>query len=199
MLSRRTRLLGCVAGALLFGTGAANAATITWVADQFTGSVPLLTGSGQLTPQEIGGTVTAAGALSYLSDWVEFTVAPTTGTTVTVDVLANLTGAASFPNEFFRLTSVTTSGAVVLAPVGVTTGSNTPVTTTLTGGVNYFLELTSRAPLVPPGNSSFNVTVPTGAGGTTPLPGALVLFGTVLAGAGLFMRRRRDGGAALAA
>jgi hypothetical protein len=32
-----------------------------------------------------------------------------------------------------------------------------------------------------------------GIGGTTPLPGALVLFGTGLAGAGFLMRRRRDG------
>jgi hypothetical protein len=144
----------------------------------------------QSFPFEIDGGVLSSKALSYTSDFVEFTVTPTTPTTTVVDVLANKAGTASFPKEFWRIVSGTTTGAVVVGPTGVTTGSNTPITATLIGGIDYFLELTSGTPLAGKGlgNSQFSVSV-----AATPIPGALVLFGSILAGAaGLVKRGRRQ-------
>src|ERR1700722_6992802 len=131
-----------------------SAATVNLVSTGGSG----LTAS-QTFPYEIDGGVTSLAALSYTSDFVEFTVTPTTPTTTVVDVLANKKGNPSFPKEFWQIVSGTTTGAVVLGPTPVTTGSNTPVTATLTGGVDYFLELTSGKPMAGLGNSQFTVSV----------------------------------------
>jgi hypothetical protein len=194
MLSRSTRFLGCVAGALLFGSGAVNAATL--ILEGSVGLSSVIDGTNTLIDADIKG----SAALAYTSDYVEFEVAPSTIGTVTVDVLAG-----GYPSEMFRLVEASAlhpedPGAppnTVLAP-GPLPPSNVPVPFALSSGVDYFLELTSLKP-TKLGAASASIEILTGGGlGTVPLPGGLVLFGTVLVGGGLFMRRRRDGGRALA-
>jgi hypothetical protein len=181
-MTKIARLMGCVAAAWLFGAGVGNAATITLGPFSGTGLV-----ATQDDAQNIGGHVTSLSALVSLSDWVEFTIAPSTLTAVVVDVLNKpFTSTPSFPNEFFQITVGSTSGAVVFGP---TAASDNPVTVTLTTGLSYFLELTSDSPSGV-GRSDFALSVPS----DTPIPGALLLFGTVLGAGGLLMRRRRDGG-----
>jgi hypothetical protein len=180
------RLMGCVAAAWLFGAGVGNAATITL--GPFSGAGLTAT---QDDAQNIGGNVTSLSALAYLSDWIEFSIAPSTLSAVNVNVLNRpFTSTPSFPNEFFQITVGSTSGAVVFGP---TAASGVPSVVSLSTGLNYFLELTSDAP-PGVGRSDFAVAVPEGRDTTTPIPGALLLFGTVLGAGGLLMRRRRDGG-----
>lgn len=162
-----------------------SAATINLVGSGGSGLTAI-----QPFPYEIDGGVLSTAALSYTSDFVEFTVTPTAPTTTVVDVLANKAGTASFPNEFWQIVSGSLTGSSVVGPTAVTTGSNTPITATLIGGVDYFLELTSGTPVkgLGIGNSQFSVSV-----AATPIPGALVLFGSILAGAaGLVKRGRRQ-------
>jgi hypothetical protein len=66
----------------------------------------------------------------------------------------------------------------------------TSISASLLSGVQYILTLTGQALS---GGGQWNVQISAnGPGSTTPLPGALVLFGTALLGAGLFGSRRRS-------
>jgi hypothetical protein len=184
-MTKVARLMGCVAAAWLFGAGIGNAATISFIAA--TGAA---TNAPALSnPQNIAGTATGTVGLVFTTDTIEFSVTPNTGTATVVNVLNDPgTGTPSFPNEFFRIVRDTTGGAIVLA---ATAATNTAVVSNLVAGVNYFLEFNSDTPVGNTGLSTFHVQVP-----LVPLPGALVLFGTVLGAGGLLMRRRRDRAAA---
>jgi hypothetical protein len=157
-----------------------SAATITLVG--FSGSGMF---ASQTFPFEIDGGVLSSSKLSYKTDFVEFTVSPTTATTSVVDVLNNAKNHPSFPGETYRITSGSPTGPIVDGPFPVTSSSNTPEVVTLTAGVDYFLELNSGKPPLGVGNSQFQLTVVP----TTPIPGSLVLFCSVLAGAGLLLKR----------
>jgi len=197
MFSKGARV-GCVAGALLFGSGAVNAATLTYEGNA--GFFGVLS-----SPTLINGIILGSAALDWTSNYLEFEVAPATTATVTVDVLAG-----GFPNETFRIVqaslldpeSPAAPPGTVIANTSLVPGpfpaSNVGQQFVLSTGVDYFLELHSDKPAIF-GSADGSVSVLAGGGlGTVPLPSALVLFGSVLAGVGLFMRRRRDGGKALA-
>jgi hypothetical protein len=170
---------------LIGGAGPGNAATIVLDNFNFSEPGPVLGIAQQITAQKISGVVWSTGALSYTNDWIEFHVLPTTSTSVTVDVLNTpLTNNPSYPNEMFKITSGTVGGPVVLPPQAA---SNTSTAITLTGGVEYFLEMTSDVPPIL-GQSDQSLVVP---GATTPLPAAFALFGSVFGLGGLLMRRRR--------
>jgi len=190
-MSNVTRLLGCVAAVWLLGAGVGSASTISLDAFSLahSGSASLGT-ADQVDPQDITGTVNSHSALVYSKDWVEFHVTPSSGTSVSVDVLPKpgTISTPSFPSEFFKLVSgatisglgtTATGGTLVTGPTAVTSASAT--TLFLTGGIEYFLELNSGTPSGL-GQSQFALS--------TPLPGALVLFGSVLGLGGLLMRRR---------
>jgi hypothetical protein len=188
------RKLLCVAAAGVFSLGlsAANAATVTLVGSA--GITAVQTG-----PANISGVVLGSpSALAFLSDYIEFTVAPTTFTTISVDDLAG-----SFPNEQFQLTEGTAGGTVVLAPQSVTNVTfGKTLTIVLAAGVDYFLELLSGQPN-PVGNSSqaISVVASDNAPAPTPLPGglALLLGGLGVLGFAGFQKRRKAGNAPFAA
>jgi hypothetical protein len=182
-MSKVTRLVGCVAATWLLGVGVASAASIT-----LDGFSLAFTGTGgnsnafQIDTADIAGSVSSKSNLKYTTDWVEFHVTPTSVTSTTVDVLANPKNSLpSFAGETFQVTSGTTTGPVAFGPTGVT---NTPVPIALTGGVEYFLELNSTAVNGSIGQSQFQLAV------AAPLPGAMLLFGSVFGVGGLLMRRR---------
>jgi hypothetical protein len=190
-MSKGARLLGCMAAAWLLGAGVGNAAIITL--GPFSGTGLSAT---QDDAQDVSGTVADFSALLFTSDWVEFTIAPSTLTTVTVDVLANKIGLPSFPDEMFQIAALSPVGPVVFGP---TLALNIPTPVPLATGVSYFLELNSATPSGK-GHSDFALSVPSGGNDlSTPIPGALVLFGTVFGAGGLLMRRRRNRGELAAA
>ena len=190
-MSKGARLLGCVAAAWLLGAGVGNAATITLIGSSGAGLT-----ANQDDAQDVGGNVTSTSALAFLSDWVEFFIAPSTLTTVTVDVLANKLGLPSFPDEMFQVVASAPNGPIVFAP---TAALNIPTPILLSTGFDYFLELSSSTP-TGTGHSDFALAVPSGGNdSSTPLPGALVLFGTVFGAGGLLLRRRRNRGELAAA
>ena len=173
-----------VCGAILAASAIpSSAATITLVGFGGGGL-----SASQTFPFEIDGGVVSSSKLSYKTDFVEFTVTPTTATTSVVDVLDNAKGHPSFPGETYRITSGSVSGPIVDGPFPVTSSSNTPEVVTLTAGVDYFLDLNSGKPPLGVGNSQFTLSVVP----TTPIPGSLVLFCSVLAGAGLLLKRSRQ-------
>lgn len=189
MMTKNARFVGLIVGGLLLGSGVVNAATITLV-----GELGLT--AQQVTSQLIAGGVSGTTALSFANDWVGFQVAPTTNTTVTVNALAGGYTNAQYEVTANSINSITSASVVV----GPTAADNTALFQLLSAGTYYFLQLVSGTPTDGFGQSTYSLKVALsdgGNGGTTPLPGALVLFGTVLAGAGAFMRRRRDNGLAL--
>jgi hypothetical protein len=166
------------------GAGACNAATIVLDGFNFTEVGAVVGIAQQITPQKISGVVWSTGPLAFGVDWIQFHVLPTTSTSVVVDVLNNPgTNTASYPDELFRITSGSVGGPVVLPAQAA---SNVSTSVTLTGGVEYFLEMVSKTPAIL-GQSDQTLEVPA----ATPLPGALALFGSVLGLGGLLMRRRR--------
>jgi len=170
-----------VASVLLGASGIAsiaNAATLNFVGESGTG----LTASS-VTPQLITGNVSGTSALAFTSDWVEFTVAPTTSTTLNANTLST----ALYPGETWRVTSGTAGGSVVLGP---NFANNIPASAVLTAGTDYFLELNSTTP-ISGAQSSFSVAV-----AATPLPDTLALFA---GGLGLLLgisawRKRKNAG-----
>jgi hypothetical protein len=183
-MKRKSALLGAL---LLGGAGTGNAATIVLDGHSFAETGGVLGIAQQVTPQKISGVVWSTGALGYTVDWIEFHVLPppSVSTSVVVDVLNNPgTNKATYPSELFRITSGTPTGPVVLAAQAA---SNTSVSVTLTAGVEYFLEMTSKTPRIL-GQSDQTLEVPRA---TTPLPAGLALFGSVFGLAGLLIRRRR--------
>ena len=173
--------LGCVAAVSLFAAGAANASSITLdsvLLTQTGGS----SGASQTDTSDINGFVNSKSNLVYATDYIEFHVTPTSATDVNVNVLNNThTNTPSFIGETYRITQGTVGGPVVLGP---TTASNISTTVTLAGGVEYFLELNSTGVQKPIGQSDLALSV------QAPLPGALLLFGSVFGAGGLLMRRR---------
>jgi hypothetical protein len=188
------RKLLCVAAAGMFSLGlsAANAATVTLVGSL--GITAVQSGAANISGVVLG----SPAALAYLSDYIEFTVAPTTFTTVSVNDLAG-----SFPNEMFQLAEGTAGGTVVLAPQSVTNVTfGKSITIVLAAGVDYFLELLSGTPS-PVGNSSQAISVVASDNdpAPTPLPGGLALLvgGLGVLGFAGFQKRRKTGRALVAA
>jgi hypothetical protein len=187
-------LCTAVAGALILAASAipakVNAATVV----SFVNDSGFNIFAGNLGNQFVEGVVSGTSALTYGSDWLEFTVNPSTIGVVTVDVLANFfTDAPSYPNETYQLLVGGVNGASV---IGQTTVTNTPVQVSLTGGLYYFLELASGAPSSPGSSTgSIQVTGGTEEGNFAPLPGALALFagGLGLLGFAGLRRSRKTG------
>jgi hypothetical protein len=168
---------------LLLGVSA-NAATINLINSNlsFTGVSPAQGTVGQLSPSEIAGTLQSTTAPSFLNDWVEFTVAPSNGTLVNVDVLNNpLNDLPSFVAEIFRITRDTVNGAVV---AGNFAANNNVDTVALNSGVDYFFELQASGVNGVIGQSNFQLAA-------TPLPAALPLFAGGLGLLGWAARRRK--------
>lgn len=192
MLKISSQLIGCAVGAFCLGFGVANATTVTEVA---LSSDMSLSGSNNTNPLFVTAFSGAAlgTAPSTSTTWVAFTVSPSAPGDITVDNLG-----LNFPSEQFAVVTNPTNTLGTLtggtSVVALTSADNLPHAGSFTSGVTYFLELFSGPPTTP-GLSSGEIKISIG-GITTPLPGALVLFGTVLAGAGAFMRRRRDGSTA---
>src|SRR5579862_7473556 len=191
-MSKVTYLVGCVATAFLFGVGAASASSITLDAVNLA-----VTGTGssssaaQVDTADISGSVNSKSNLRYATDYVELHVTPTTSTGVVVDVLNNTrTNTPSFIGETYQIARGTVGGTDVLGPTAV---NNTSTSVTLTGGTEYFLELNSTGVQAPIGQSQFTLSV------QAPLPGALLLFGSVFGAGGLLMRRRNKRAAVAAA
>jgi hypothetical protein len=173
-----------VASVLLGASGIAsiaNAATLSFLGESGTGLTATLFGTNL-----ISGSVNGDTALAFTSDWVEFTVTPTTSTTLNANTLAP---PADYPGETWQVTSGSTTGSVVLA----SSANNIPASAVLTAGTDYFLELNSTKPTSGAG-SSFSVSVPSVA--ATPLPDTLALFA---GGLGLLLgistwRKRKNAG-----
>ena len=192
-MSKVTRLVGCVAGAWLLGVGVASASSITLDAFDLAFTTPTAGSSGasQTDTADISAFVNSKSNLVYTSDWIEFHVTPSTSAGMTVDVLNSpKNGNPSFVNEDFRITSGSKTGPIVFGP---TLATNTLVPVTLTGGVEYFLELNSTGVNGAIGQTDVALSV------AAPLPGALLLFGSVFGAGGLLMRRRNKGAALAAA
>jgi hypothetical protein len=112
---------------------------------------------------------------------------PTSGSAVNIS-LGDLRGFASLVLNWYS------PGHVLERTLDVLTDGNVTVPLALLGSGAYILELVGSTVGNPQGGSYFvNLTVGPGGPGDTPLPGAVVLFGSVIAGVGglQVMRRRR--------
>jgi hypothetical protein len=214
MFARYARVCGCVLGGLLWGIGAAGANVISMspgtaaigsnAASSDLGNL-LVTGSiifqdSGMAPGALGGglgdiyTLTNALFGGYGGNTVTATISLPESAGTVID---NLT-------TYFYLG--TTSGTllnsvVVTNGTGMDVGSGTNgagvMTVAVAPGLLYTLFVTGTVASASGGYVG-SIT-PTSNLGSTPLPGALVLFGTVFAGAGMFIRRRRASGLELAA
>jgi hypothetical protein len=179
---RAMKALSCAAatGALLLAASAlqapVNAATITEVTDAGAFAGNTVTGSGT---NELGAEATGYVALAYSTDWIEFTVAPTSLGSVDIVVNDAPFGAGpSYPSEMWELVSGTVGGTVIQGP---TSAPSTDVLVTLGASTNYFLELVSGSPPFScngacQGQSPISIAVENAVGPAVPLPGALGLF-----------------------
>jgi hypothetical protein len=183
----RILLRSAAAAVCLMASGAvisvAHASTITFVKANGSGLV-----ATQVTSDLITGSVAGTTALAYGTDYVEFSVAPTTSTTVEVFNFS----IAEYPNEHFELTCGTLSGAgtggcgTPISSTLVADNSSDTDVLTLTGGEDYFLQLSSAKPSSSGGFSAFTLSVV-----ATPLPGALALFSGGLGLVALTGQRKR--------
>jgi hypothetical protein len=169
---------------LLLGTSISHADTINLLGSDltFTGVAPAQGVVGQVNPSFVAGTLQSTTAPSFLNDWVEFDVSPSTTGLVNVDVLNNpINGFPSFTAEVFRITRDTIDGMVV---AGAFAANNNVDSVALHSGVNYFFELQASGVNGPIGQSNFQLT-------TTPLPAAFPLFAGGLGLVGWLARRRK--------
>ena len=185
------QLLGSVVGAMILGTGLAQAAQFTTATDL---SALNTVGAIFFGDAPVG----APGALNDVFVYTNSLPPPFAGAALTTSIplaappgiaIDNLrvtwyAGSIAPANQIG--TELVTNGSG--APVGPGPGGDGELTVGITPGITYFLVLTGTALST---FSSFTGSLTQGlAQNETPLPGALVLFGTVLAGAGAFMRRR---------
>src|ERR1019366_518531 len=92
-----------LAAGLLAGPKAANATTITEVADNHgAGTTIAFSGSGTVT---LSGDTTGTSALAYSTDWIEFTIAPSSGAAASV-VVDSVT---PYPAAFFEIGTTATN------------------------------------------------------------------------------------------
>jgi hypothetical protein len=75
------------------------------------------------------------------------------------------------------------------APIGPGPGGDGELTVGVSAGLTYFLTLSGIAESF--GSQYTGSITPTSRQGETPLPAGFILFGTVLGGAGMLMRRRK--------
>jgi hypothetical protein len=173
--------------------GPAHAATISLVQNglSFTGASPAQGTVGPVSPQELAGTLQSTTAPTFLNDFVEFTVTPSNGTLVNVDVLNNpVNDLPSFIAEIFRITRDTVDGTPV---TGNFVANNNPDSVALLSGVDYFFELQASGVNGPIGQSDFQLATPV----PTPILGAgLPGMFAGLGGLGWLARRRRNKSAA---
>lgn len=151
---------------LLAGPKAANATSITEVATG-NGAGTTITFSGSGTAS-LSGTDTGNVALSYSTDWIEFTISPTSGAVASVVV----NSVTPYPNSFFEIGTGTFGTSNILGP---SASNNTPFSVTLTSGTNYYMSFTSGTP-TGTGSQAFGIVA------TTPESSSLVLLGFGLVG-----------------
>jgi len=150
---------------LLAGPKAANATSITEVADSAgAGTTITYSGSGTAT---FSGTDTGNVALAYSTDWIEFTISPTSGSLASVVV----NSVTPYPNSFFEI-GTTIGGTDVLS---AQSSNNVAYAITLNSGTNYFMSFSSGAP-TGTGSQAFGIVA------TTPESSSLVLLGFGLVG-----------------
>ncbi len=194
MSGRRLPGVALVVSAFFFLCVPVRAATVTVVTDaNMSGAT-----SGNPVVGVVDGTTGLggyAGAGDTTPTYLEFTVSPSSaGTNTTVDVNTG----SGYPYVQFEVTQSSPSGPAVI-PLQYANNTAVAPISGFFSGVDYFLQLFAPAP------ATFGIAVTTvqlsGAspigGLITPLPGTLILFGSVIAGAGLLMRRRRNGANAL--
>jgi hypothetical protein len=205
-------ILRCLAGAILLVSGAANA-VIYPVSPTSPGALNppqdlgvLNNPSNAITGSDFpGSNATFLDAFNFSL----FTPPNLTGVdTVSVNVSPPVAGRGIDNLTFTWLVNNvdTVTGAGVYQTTAVTDGSGAPLQNLIVTSfiqnagqlLYYILEVSGTALSSPVSEYSFIMTGGQGGNQIVPLPGALVLFGTVLAGAGLFIRRRRrDCGSAL--
>ena len=134
------RLLGMsvalLAAGLFAGPKSANAATIT-VTGTGNGVGTSISYSGSGT-SSVSATQDGTAALAYTTDWISFTVSPTSGGVATVAVNA----VTPYPNSTWGIGTTTTNFSVT----GPNPSNNTAVNVVLTSGTTYFLSTQSTAP-----------------------------------------------------
>jgi hypothetical protein len=182
--------LAAAAGLLMMGS--ANAAMINLLGSDlsFTGVAPAQGTVGAVSSTLLAGTLQSSTAPSFLNDWVEFDVAPSTTGLVNVDVINNpRNGFPSFIGEVFRITRDTVNGTPITADFAA--NNHVDTVALLLSGVDYFFELRASGVNGPLGQSNFQIAV-------TPLPAALPLFAGGLGLMGWLSRRRKNRAAAAA-
>ena len=146
----------------------ANATSITEVAvSAGIGTTGVFSGSGTAT---FSGTSTGMSALAYSTDWIEFTIAPSSAAVAAV-VVDSVT---PYPSSFFEIGTSAGTGNVL----GPSPSNNIPFSVSLTSGVDYFVSFNSGAPSGT-GSQAFGIT---GTAVAAPESSPLVLLGFGLVG-----------------